>query len=80
MEHSTQLPDMAAIRNEALAAGAVDPFSLRFRVVEYDKISGEFLGVPMQDIGLPEAIEKTARLIQTRIDSHFLVHPVGFIQ
>jgi hypothetical protein len=71
---------MDTIRREAIAAGAVDPFSLRFRVEEYDKASGEFLGVPMQNIGLPEAIEKTARLIQTRIDSHFLVHPVGFIQ
>ncbi len=80
MEHSTQVPDLDAIRREAIAAGAVDPFSLRFMVEEYDKTSGEFLGVPMQNIGLPEAIEKTARLIQTRIDSHFLVHPVGFIQ
>jgi hypothetical protein len=80
MEHSTQLPDMDTIRREAISAGAVDPFSLRFMVEEYDKASGEFLGVPMQNIGLPEAIEKTARLIQTRLDSHFLVHPVGFIQ
>ena len=80
MEHSTQLPDMQAIRTDAIAAGALDPFSLRFRVVEYDKASGEFLGVPMQNIGLPEAIERTARLIEARSESHFLVHPVGFIQ
>jgi hypothetical protein len=80
MEHSTELPDIDAIRRDAIAAGAVDPFSLRFKVVEYDKASGKCLGVPMQNIGLPEAIEKTAHLIQTRIDSHFLVHPVGFIQ
>ena len=53
---------------------------LRFRVVEYDKVSGELLGVPMQDIGLSEAIEKTAHLIQVRGDSHFFLHPVGFIQ
>ena len=75
-----QTVDLQAVRNEAMAAGAMDPLSLRFRVVEYDKVSGEFLGVPMQDIGLSEAIEKTAHLIQKRGDSHFLVHPVGFIQ
>jgi len=71
---------MDAIRSEAISAGALDPFSLRFRVVEYDKASGELIGVPMQDIGLPEAIEKTAHLMRTRIDSHFCLHPVGFIQ
>ena len=54
--------------------------SLRFEVVEYDKTSGEFLGVPMKNIGLGEAIKKTARLIQQRADSHFYVHPVGFVQ
>ena len=54
--------------------------SLRFRVVEYDKASGKLLGIPMQDIGLSEAIEKTAQLIQIRSDSHFYLHPVGFIQ
>lgn len=84
MEHSVQstlpLPDLQAIRSEALSAGALDPTTLRFRVVEYDKVSGECLGVPMQDIGLSEAIEKTARLIEKRVDSHFYVHPIGFIQ
>jgi hypothetical protein len=81
MEQSVQsLPDLQSIRNEAVAAGALDPMNLRFRVVEYDKASGELLGVPMQDIGFYEAIEKTARLIQIRSDSHFCLHPVGFIQ
>ena len=51
----------------------------RFRVVEYDKVSGEMLGVPMQNIGLKEAIEKTAQLIEARADSHFFLHPVGFV-
>lgn len=54
--------------------------NLMFRVVECDKVSGEVLGVPMQNIGLSEAIERTARLIEKRSDSHFFVHPVGFIQ
>jgi len=81
MEHTVQsLPDLQSIRNEAISAGALDPMSLRFRVVEYDKASGELLGVPMQDIGFYEAIEKTARLIEIRSDSHFCLHPVGFIQ
>lgn len=78
--HTLPLPDLQMIRNEALSAGALDPMHLRFRVVEYDKVSGELLGVPMQDIGLSEAIEKTAHLIQVRGDSHFFLHPVGFIQ
>jgi len=54
--------------------------NLRFRVVEYDKVSGELLGIPMHDIGFSEAIEKTARLIQSRSQSHFFLHPVGFVQ
>jgi hypothetical protein len=79
-QSSQSLPDLQSIRNEAVSAGALDPMSLRFRVVEYDKASGELLGIPMQDIGLSEAIEKTAQLIQIRSDSHFYLHPVGFIQ
>jgi hypothetical protein len=80
MEQSLPVPDMQALRNEAIAAGALDPTNLRFRVMEYDRASGELLGVPMQDIGFYEAVEKTKRLIEARADSHFCLHPVGFIQ
>jgi hypothetical protein len=84
MEHSAlqslPLPDLQAVRNEALSAGALDPMTLRFRVVEYDKASGELLGVPIADIGFIDAVEKTANLIRSRADSHFCLHPVGFIQ
>jgi hypothetical protein len=80
MLETLSMPNLQSIRSEALAAGAMDPTSLRFRVVEYDKASGEVLGVPMQNIGLSEAIEKTARLIEQRSESHFFLHPVGFIQ
>ena len=82
MEHSGSLSphDIDALRNEALLAGAVDPAALRFHVVEYDKASGEMLGVPIQDIGFLDAVEKTARLIASRSESHFCLHPVGFIQ
>jgi len=54
--------------------------SLRFQIVEYDKCSGELLGVRCNDIGFREAIEKTAGLIERRQDSHFCLEPVGFIQ
>jgi len=79
MVDTLSMPDLQAIRNEALAAGALDPMNLRFRVEEYDKASGELLGVPVQDIGFTEAIETTAHLIQSRADSHFCLHPVGFV-
>jgi hypothetical protein len=77
---SLPLPDLQSIRDEAVLAGALDPMSLMFQVMEYDKTSGELLGVPMRDIGLGEAIEKTARLIEIRRQSHFFLRPVGFIQ
>jgi hypothetical protein len=81
VQHSAQtLPDLQTIRNEAVSAGALDPMNLRFRVVEYDKASGELLGIAMHDIGFREAIEKTARLIESRRQSHFCLHPVGFVQ
>jgi hypothetical protein len=89
MEHSAlqSLPqsepagfDLQALRNEALSAGALDPMKLRFRVLEYDKASGELLGVPIWEIGFLDAVEQTAQLIQSRSDSHFCLHPVGFIQ
>lgn len=73
-------PDIEAIRNEALLAGALDPTTLRFRVVEYDRFSGEVIGVPIHDIAFADAVEKTARLIEARADSHFCLDPVGFIQ
>jgi hypothetical protein len=83
MQYSAQqnllIPDIDALRNEALLAGAVDPTMLRFRVVEYDKASGEVLGVPIPDSGFADAVEKTARLIESHTDSHFCLHPVGFV-
>jgi hypothetical protein len=75
-----QMPELDALRHEAIFAGALDPMSLRFQIVEYDKSSGALLGVPCDDIGFREAIEKTAGLIERRRDSHFCLQPVGFIQ
>lgn len=84
MEHTgvtgNELPDFDAIRNEAISAGALDPMILRFQVVEYDKYSGEKLGIPHEDLLFREAVVKTAGLIESRQDSHFCLEPVGFIQ
>ena len=80
MNTGMHLPDVEALRNEAMFAGALDPMSLRFQIVEYDKSSGEMLGVPCDDIGFSEAIVTTAGLIESRRDSHFCLKPVGFIQ
>jgi|GEM_PF-2506105 len=73
-------PDIAAMRAEAIGAGALDPATLRFRIVEFDKQSGELLGIPVSDIGFSDAIVHTASLIEQRFDSHFCLEPVGFIQ
>ena len=79
--HSTlPLPDLQSIRNEAISGGALDPMTLRFQVVEYNKASGEQLGILAYDLGLPAAIEKAASLIPFRDQSHFCLEPVGFIQ
>lgn len=73
-------PDVDALRNEAIFAGALDPMSLRFQIVEYDKSSGRLLGVRCDNIGFNEAIKKTQGLIERRKDSHFCLEPVGFVQ
>jgi hypothetical protein len=73
------LPDLQALRNEAINGGALDPMNLRFQIVEYSKVSGEQLGILAQDLGLSAAIETAARLIPERDQSHFCLEPVGFI-
>ncbi len=75
-----QMPDLEALRNEAMFAGALDPMSLRFKVVEYDKTSGERLSVPCDNLGFEEAVQTTAGLIEKRRQSHFCLEPVGFLQ
>jgi hypothetical protein len=74
------LPDLRAIRNEAISGGALDPISLRFQIVEYHKVSGEQIGILAHDLGFGAAIEKAASLIPVRRDSHFCLEPVGFVQ
>ena len=74
------IPDLNAVRTEALSAGAMDPAIFRFCILEFDKDSGELLGMPAEDVGLAEGIRKTARLVESRANSHFCLQPVGFIQ
>jgi hypothetical protein len=74
------LPDLQAIRNEAINGGGVDPMTLRFQIVEYHKASGEQLGILAHNLGFRAAIEKAASLIPVRDQSHFCLEPVGFIQ
>ena len=68
------------IRDEAIRAGGLDPMALLFRVVEYEKASGELLGVPLKDVGFQDAVKRTAALMKKRGDSHFCLEPVGFLQ
>jgi hypothetical protein len=74
------MPDINALREEAILAGGMDPMSLRFRIVEFDKSSGELLGVPVHDINFSDGITRTASLIEARFNSHFCMEPVGFLQ
>jgi len=77
---TTEQMDIQSLRAEAMQAGALDPMTLRFRVVEYDKFDGTVVGVPFDDIGFPEALAHTADLVRTRSESHFCLQPVGFVQ
>ena len=73
-------PDVNSLCAQAIAAGAVDPRSLRFMVVEYDKFDGTLVGVPFDNLGFPEALEQTADLVRLRADSHFCLQPLGDVQ
>lgn len=77
---ATATPDIRALREEAINAGAMDPMILRFRIVEFDKSSGEQLGIPVDDIGFCDAVTRTAHLIEAKEESRFCLEPVGFIQ
>jgi hypothetical protein len=74
------LPNVEALRTEAILAGALDPMSLRFRIVEYAKSTGELLSVPGADMGFREAVDTAARLIESGGNSYFCLQPVGFVQ
>lgn len=74
------MPDIQALRNEVINGGAIDPMTLRFKIVEYHKSSGEQLEIHAHDLGFRAAIETAASLIPGRDQSHFCLEPVGFIQ
>jgi hypothetical protein len=73
-------PDFQTIRQEALMAGGVDLMSLRFRVVEYEKATGEMIGVAIENAGFRDAVEETHAMILENSDSEFCLEPVGFVQ
>jgi hypothetical protein len=80
MQSESIIPDYQAIRHEAMMAGGIDLMSLRFRVVEYEKATGEMIGVAIEEAGFRTAVEETQALIRENSDSHFCLEPVGFIQ
>jgi hypothetical protein len=80
MNQETMIPDYQTIRNDALMAGGVDLMSLRFRVVEYEKATGEMIGVLLENAGFRDAVAETQAFIRESQDSHFCLEPVGFIQ
>lgn len=80
MTHQTGMTSADTIRHEAMRSGGLDPMSLRFRVVEYEKASGQMLGVPLADVAFPDAVARTAALIEKRVDSHFCLEPIGYLQ
>jgi hypothetical protein len=74
------MPDVESLRREAVLAGAMDPMALRFRIVAYDKFSGEKVRVHNENTSFRDAVETVAGLIQADEHLHFLVEPVSFIQ
>ena len=71
-------PDAESLRCEAVFAGAMDPMTLRFRMVAYDKYSGEKLGVQDDDISFRDALKKAEGLIKAQQHLHLLLEPIGF--
>ncbi len=63
-----------------MLAGGIDLMKLRFRVVEYEKSTGDLIGVAIENAGFRVAFEKTQKLIERNSESHFCLEPVGFLQ
>jgi hypothetical protein len=80
VQGQTGIPDFETIRQDAVLAGGLDLMSLRFRVVEYEKVTGEMIGVPIENAGFRDAVEETQALIRENAASHFCLEPVGFLQ
>jgi hypothetical protein len=80
MQQQSALPDFETIRQDAVLAGGIDLMSLRFRVVEYEKSTGEVIGVAIENAGFRDAVEETQILIQANEASHYCLEPVGFLQ
>ena len=68
------------IRQDSIKAGGSDPMSIRFRVVEYERGTGQMVRVLLEDSGFLEALENTTALLAVSDASHFCLEPVGFVQ
>jgi hypothetical protein len=77
---TSEIPDVDTIRHDSLKGGGSDPLSLRFRLVEYERGTGDFIRVLLENSGFPEAVENATRLIAGNDGSHFCLEPVGFVQ
>jgi hypothetical protein len=74
-----RLPDVSCeltgvfdeIRHEAIRNGGLDPATLRFRVVEYQKADGELVAVHGDDLAFLAAVAAAMKLIEARGNSEF---------
>jgi hypothetical protein len=71
--------DITEIRQAAIQAGGVDPVTLRFRVIEYDKDNGEFRKLLMTDSSLSGAVMEVRRITPECPWSRFVLEPIAFI-
>ncbi len=63
-----------------MQAGGADPLGVRFRVVEYERVTGRLIGVLLENSGFLEALANTSDLVARGTASHFCLEPVGFVQ
>jgi hypothetical protein len=68
------------IRSEAIRNGGLDPATLRFRIVEYQKADGEIVAIHGDDLAFVAAVAAAVKLVQGQRDSEFCLQPVGFVQ
>jgi hypothetical protein len=68
-----------ALREEAIANGAIDPCSLTFKVVEYDIDEERVLRTLFTDLSFSDAVERVGQLVAAGTQSHFYLKPTGFV-
>ena len=68
-----------SLRDEAISAGAIDPFSLTFKVVEYDIEQDRIIRTLFDDLSFRDAVERVGQLVAEGTQSHFYLKPTGFV-